>query len=588
MTMAPSRGADPAAGNRLYTKHTDPHTGEVYLTIGLRGLDLKNEPLLNKGTCFTREERRMFGLDGLMPPVVATPAEQEARVYGNYLKSVDDIHRYLFLTALQDRNETLFHRLLLDHIEEMAPVVYTPTVGKACETFSHIYRRPRGVYITPHHRGRIEEVLRRAPVDDCRIIVATDNEAILGLGDLGVGGMGIPIGKLTLYTAGAGLHPATCLPIDLDFGTDNHTLLEDPLYLGIREPRLRGEAYFSLLDELVEAVATVFPKALMQWEDFAGENAFQILERYRERIPSFDDDIQGTGTVVVSGLQAAQGRVGRSWREERVVFHGVGAAGGGCARLVRLAMERAGLSAVEAASRVLCLDSKGLLLRDRAGLVGHKLDLATDPAQVAGWELAEPRRIDLLDVVRNFRPTSLIGMSGRAGSFTQEIVETMLAACPRPVIMPLSNPTSHTEATPSNLLRWTKGAAIIATGSPFPPVMFAGQTYEIGQANNVLAFPGVGLGALAVEARHIPEEVFLFAAQALAEGNRAPAHPGAPLFPPLRKLRTLSREVAFGTAKALVALGAAQPLGDEEIARRIAALVWEPTYLPLRPAEEPH
>jgi malate dehydrogenase (oxaloacetate-decarboxylating) len=568
----------------MYEEREDPHSGERYLAVRSRGLALHNDPLLNKGTCFTSEERRAFGLDGLLPHVISTPEEQEARVYGNFLLSSDDIQRYLFLTALQDRNETLFYRLLLDHIEEMAPVVYTPTVGKACESYSHIYRRPRGVFITPRHRGRMRDILLRAPVEDCRIIVCTDNEAILGLGDLGVGGMGIPIGKLTLYAAGAGIHPASCLPIDLDFGTDNQALLDDPLYLGVREPRLRGEAYFSLIDELVEAVREVFPRAVMQWEDFAGENAFQILERYRHRLPSFDDDIQGTAAVVVAGISAAQARVGRTWQDERVVFYGVGAAGGGCARLVRLAMQEAGLSVEDAAGRVLCLDSKGLLLSDRPGLDGHKLELATPPSAIAGWKELGSERIGLLDVVRHFAPTTLVGMSGRAGAFTREIIEAMHAGCPRPFVLPLSNPTSHSEARPTDLLHWTRGAAVVATGSPFPPVQLAGQTYEIGQANNVLAFPGIGLGALAVEADHLPDAVFLAAARTLARCTPGPTHPGSPLFPPLRSLRKISREVALGTARALVDLGAAAPLAEEELQRRIAELVWEPHYLPYRVA----
>jgi malic enzyme len=516
---------------------------------------------------------------------VSTPAEQEARVYDGYLHAGDDVQRYLFLTALQDRNETLFYRLLLSHIEEMVPVVYTPTVGRACELYSHIYRRPRGIYLSPRDRGRIAEILRRAPVDDCRIIVVTDNEAILGLGDLGVGGMGIPIGKLALYTAAAGIHPASCLPIDVDVGTDNLHLRHDPLYLGVRQPRLRGEPYFALIDELVEAVKAVFPRALVQWEDFANDNAFHILERHRDRILSFDDDIQGTGAVVVAGLHAALHQAGRELADERVVFYGVGAAGGGCARAVRQALRDAGVAESELSRRVLCVDSHGLIVAGREGLFGHKQELAAEPAMVADWPIEKRDRIGLLDVVRSFRPNALVGLSGQPGAFDEAVVRAMHAECARPVVMPLSNPTAKAEATPADVLRWTQGAALVATGSPFPPVEYGGQTHVIGQANNVLVFPGVGLGAVAVEARRLPDEAFLAAAKALFEASEPTATPGAPLFPPLRALRQVSHAVAVAVGKCLVRAGAAPPLEDAEVEARVASLVWEPVYHPYRPAD---
>jgi malate dehydrogenase (oxaloacetate-decarboxylating) len=524
----------------------------------------------------------MFDLDGLLPPQVSTPEGQADRAYQNYLASGDDIQRYIFLTALQDRNETLFYRLLLDHLDEMAPIVYTPTVGKACQQYSRLYRYPRGVYISPEHRGRMVDVLRSNAIDDCRIIVLTDNEAILGLGDLGVGGMGIPVGKLTLYTAGAGIHPATCLPIDLDIGTNNETLLGDPLYLGVRDRRLRGEPYLELVDELVDAIKEVYPHALLQWEDFAGGTAFEVLERYRTKILSFDDDIQGTGAVVVAGILGALQQAGRSLRDERIVFLGAGASGGGCAHALREAFKADGVSQQDAASRIACIDSRGLILSDREGLRGHKVILAAERDLVQGWDVSG-ETIGLLDTVRNFKPTILLGMSGRPGSFTEEVVREMHRHCQRPVIFPLSNPTSLAEATPTDLLRWTGGAALVATGSPFAPVEVNGQTYGIGQANNVLIFPGVGLGAVAVGASHLPDVAFLAAAQACAEAAQVSLRPGAPIFPPLASLRKISRIVGTAVARALVEADAAPPLSAEEIDERISEFIWDPVYLPYRP-----
>jgi malic enzyme len=568
---------------RPYELRIDPKTQERYLAVARRGPALKMDPVLNKGTCFPLDERKMFGLDGLLPAQVSTPERQLTRAYQNYLESGDDIQRYVFLTALQDRNETLFYRLLLDHIDEMAPIVYTPTVGKACQQYSHLYRYPRGVYISPEHRGRMVDVLRANAIDDCRIIVLTDNEAILGLGDLGVGGMAIPIGKLTLYTAGAGIHPATCLPIDLDIGTNNETLLEDPLYLGVRDRRLRGAPYLELVDELVDAIKEVYPHALLQWEDFAGANAFEVLERYRDKVLSFDDDIQGTGAVVVAGILGALQQAGRSLRDERIVFLGAGASGGGCAHALREAFKAAGVSQQDAASRIACIDSRGLILSDREGLRGHKVILAAAPDLVQGWDVPG-ETIGLLDTVRNFKPTILLGMSGRPASFNEEVVREMHRHCARPVIFPLSNPTSLAEATPADILRWTRGAALVATGSPFAPVEFEGQTYEIGQANNVLIFPGVGLGAVAVGASHLPDVAFLAAAQACAEAAAVSTRPGAPIFPPLKSLRAISRIVGTAVARALVDADAAPPLSAEEIDERISTFIWEPAYLPYRPA----
>ncbi|MHC4959096.1 MAG: NAD-dependent malic enzyme [Planctomycetota bacterium] len=563
---------------KAYKERVDPHTGERYLKVKKQGLALKSDPLLNKGTCFSQEERERFGLDGLLPPAVSSWAQQQTRAYENYLRVSGDVPRYLTLSSLQDRDETLFFRLLVDHIEEMMPIVYTPTVGKACEEYSHIYRRPRGLYINLHHRGHIKRVLQNALIDDCRVMVVTDNEAILGLGDLGVGGMGIPIGKLALYTAGAGVHPAQCLPVDLDVGTNNTKLLEDSLYLGIREPRVRGEEYFSFLDEFVEAVKDVFPKALVQWEDFSNQTAFKVLNRYRDTLPSFDDDIQGTGAVIVAGLLAAVKRSGRKLEDERAVFFGAGASGGGCALALCDAIRSEG---GDPTGKVLAVDSRGLIVDDRPGLAGHKAKLAVDAGLVRGWKAEDLAHLSLLDTVRNFKPTMLVGMSGQPGAFTEEIVRAMAEHCDRPIVFPCSNPTSKAEATPEHLLRWTNGGAIVATGSPFAPVAVAGKSFEIGQANNALVFPGIGLGAIAAGARTLPDSVFLAAAQALHRMSN-PEEQTASLFPPLHRLREVSRSVAFEVGKDLIACGAAPKRSEDELDKRLNELTWEPEYLEYR------
>ncbi len=568
---------------KRFEVRVDP-AGERYLAVFTRGDRLKDDPILNKGTCFTREEREELGLLGLLPAAVQAPEVQLARSYENYLKAGDDVRRYLFLAGLQDRNESLFCRLVLDHLEEMVPVIYTPTVGRACEQYSHIYRRARGLYVSPFHRGRVADVLKNAARDDPRVIVVTDNEAILGIGDQGVGGMPIAIGKLALYTVGAGIHPAHCLPIDLDVGTDNPARLDDPIYLGVRQRRLRGAPYFELLDELVEAIARVFPRALVQWEDFANANAFAVLERYRRRILSFDDDIQGTGAVVVAGLLGALRLVGRPLGGERVVFFGAGAAGAGSALAVRAALRQAGVPESELGSRVVCLDSKGPILADRPGLAGAKRAVAADPGLVRGWPSRPDGSFHVSDVVRSFKPTVLVGASGQPGAFTEAIIRDMLAGCPRPIVLPLSNPTSHTEVTPAELIRWTEGAAVVGTGSPFAPVEHGGRTYTIGQGNNALIFPGVGLGATAVEATWLPDEAFAAAARALVEFTASLPGSGSAIYPPLGRLRDVSRAVAIAVGCALVDAGAAPPRERVDVERRVRDAMWEPDYLPYRAA----
>lgn len=560
----------------------DPQTRQWYLAVSVSGAALKDDPVLNKGTCFTRDEREQLGLLGLLPPSVQSPDEQLNRAYGNYLKAGDDVRKYLFLAGLQDRNEHLFSQLVLSHLDEMVPIIYTPTVGKACEQYSHIYRRARGLYVSAADRGRLVELLRHAAVPDPRVIVITDNEAILGIGDQGVGGMPIAIGKLALYSVGAGIHPGDCLPIDLDVGTDNPGLLADPIYLGARHRRLRGDAYCDLLDELVEALATVFPRALVQWEDFSSRNAFLVLERYRRRLLSFNDDIQGTGAVVVAGIRTGLRRTGRPLTDTRAVFLGAGASGAGCALALRDAMRGAGLPERELSRRVLCLDSQGLILRDRPGLDGAKRAIAADPDLVAHWPRSEDGSLRLADVVRQFAPHVLVGVSGQPGAFSESVVRDMAVGTPRPIVLALSNPTSKVEVTPAEVLAWTHGAGIVGTGSPFPPVEYAGVSHRIGQGNNVFIFPGVGLGATAVHARWLPDEAFAAAADALFMfTSESTSHDDA-IYPPLSALRTVSRRVAIAVGRTLVATGVAPPLSDDEVERRVDASVWTPEYLPYR------
>ncbi len=409
-----------------YKTKTDPVSGKRYLPVSVKGRALIDDSILNKGTCFSLAERIELGLDGLLPPASLTIEQQLTRVYENYKRQPDDISRYLYLIALQDRNETLFYRLLREHVEEMTPIVYTPTVGLACQTFSHIFRKPRGLYITAAHTGRIPEVLLEAPFTGVAVIVATDSEGILGLGDLGAGGMGIPIGKLSLYTLGAGIHPARCLPICLDVGTNNVALRNDPIYLGVNQPRLEGDAYYALLDEFVEAVAQVFPETLLQWEDFSRQKAWTVLERYRDRVCSFNDDIQGTGAITLAGVHGVCSITGRKLVEHRFVVHGAGAGGGGIIHVLLAALEDAGLTPAESRARVVGLDSRGLILADRPGLDPFKQVFAADPALVSDWQLEDSDGIHLNDVVRNFKPTVLIGTSGHGGCFNEALVREMV------------------------------------------------------------------------------------------------------------------------------------------------------------------
>jgi malic enzyme len=545
----------------------------------LRGRALLNHPLHNKGTAFTAEERSRFCLEALLPSHVGSMQEQVCRVYEGIVRKEDPLEQYIGLVSLQDRNEHLFYRLLLDHIETFLPIVYTPTVGLACQHFSRIFRRARGLWITPDHVGRIDQVLA-AVEEDVRLIVVTDNERILGLGDQGAGGMGIPIGKLALYTAAAGIHPAQTLPISLDVGTDNEGLLHDDLYLGWRRKRLRGKAYDALVEEFVQAVKKHFPKALLQWEDFKKTNAMNLLERYRGELLSFNDDIQGTAAVGLAGILAGVRATGVPLGEQRVIILGAGAAGMGIAEQVRGAMLRTGLEESELSSHLAVLDSRGLLVEGRTYRPGEEYKEAfswsVEFATSLGLGAGEGN--DLERVVEALRPTVLLGTSGQPGAFGEGVVRKMAAAVERPLIFPFSNPTSKSEAKPADLLEWTQGRALIATGSPFDPVERGGRVHKIAQGNNVYIFPGVGLGALVSEARAVTDSMFTVAAETLAKEVLPEDLAAGILFPRLPELRRVTVGIAQAVAKEAAAAGVAEPVNDELLAEKVAAAMWDPEY----------
>jgi malic enzyme len=546
--------------------------GHERVEIRLRGPQLLNHPMYNRSTAFTRDERRALGLEGLLPDVVSSMEQQARRAYGNIVRKTDPLERYIGLAALQDRNEHLFYRVLGEHLEEFLPIVYTPTVGLACQQYSRIFRRPRGLWITPEHKGRMTEVLANAPYEDVRLIVVTDNERILGLGDQGAGGMGIPVGKLALYVAAAGIHPAQTLPISLDVGTDNKDLLADDLYIGWRQPRLRGEAYDALVDEFVRGVKVRFPKALLQWEDFKQWNAFRLLERYREELPSFNDDIQGTAAVAVAGIAAASRAADRRLTEERVVIAGAGAAGVGIARLFRRALEREGLRGEDLRRAVAMLDSKGLLVDAPDE---YRRDIAWTGALAASLGLRGGS--PLLDVVRAAKPTVLVGVSGVPGLFDETVVKTMAASVPRPVVFPLSNPTRSSEARPADVMAWTNGRALVATGSPFEAIDVGGRQVRIGQGNNAFVFPGVGLGVLISEAREVTDGMFAAAADTLAAQLAPQDRDAGSLFPRIAELRHVTARVAEAVVRQAIADGVARNV-PEDPAEAVAAAMWEPGY----------
>ncbi|MFF4056109.1 NAD-dependent malic enzyme [Streptomyces sp. NPDC001668] len=543
----------------------------------VRGTALLADPLLNKGTAFSPEERAALGLDGLLPPATETLEEQADRAYEAFLGYDKPLNRHIYLRQLQDTNEVLFYGLLTRHMEEMLPVVYTPTVGEACQRFSEIYRRPRGLFLTYEDRHRFREILRNRPGGEVDVIVVTDGQRILGLGDQGVGGMGIPIGKLSLYTAIGGIHPARTLPILLDVGTDNEDLLAGEHYLGRRQHRVTGEAYDEMIEAFVSAVEAELPGTLLQWEDFATAHARPILSRYQDRLLTFNDDIQGTAAVALGALSTATKVAGSALTDHRIVVLGAGSAAVGVADMIRTALVEEGLSEQEAADRFWFVDIDGLLVRSRTDLTPEQRVYARDDAEVRQWGGDTP---DLAQVVGEVKPTVLIGLSTAHGAFTEEIVRTMAGACDRPVILPLSNPTSNAEAEPADLARWTDGRALIAAGSPFPPLKVDGREVPVAQANNVYVFPAVGLAVTACRATRVTDRMMVAAARAVGDcAVRAGSDGATPLLPPLSSMRDAAREIALAVAKAAVEDGVAPEATEDELREAVEKTQWTPRYL---------
>ena len=545
---------------------------------GLRGMPLLQSPAWNKGTAFTAAERTRLGLHGLLPHQIETIDDQLVRAYEAYLAKRTPLGRHIQLRALQDTNEILFYRLLLAHIEEMLPIVYTPVVAEACQQFSHIYRRPRGLFIPYDMRDSIPELLRNRPNPDVDVVVVTDGERILGIGDQGVGGLGIPIGKLTLYTLIGGVPPARTLPVVLDVGTNNEELLKDPQYFGCRQKRVSGEAYFAFVDRFVEAVKQELPGTLLQWEDFATPNARPILNRYRDSLLTFNDDIQGTAAVALGALLAATRVAGRSLRDQTIVFLGAGSAAIGVADTLRAEMIAEGLSDAEARRRFWVVDVNGLLVDGRTDLAAEQRVYARAAEDVAGLPRTYGGTIGLADVIGGVEATALIGLSTAAGAFTEAIVRAMAAKTPRPVIFPLSNPTARAEARPEDLIRWTDGRALVATGSPCPPAVLGGRAWIISQCNNVFIFPAVGLGVAAAGARRVSDGMLLAAARRLAELSPALTDAAASLLPPLGELRSVAVEVACAAAEAAVREGLAPAASAGDLRSRVVARQWFPAY----------
>ena len=552
------------------------------LEVPFTGDLLLERPLFNKGTAFTAAERRELGLLGLLPPHEETLAEQVSRAYEAYQAKPTDLERHIYLRQLQDANETLFYRLLLDRLAELMPIIYTPTVGLACERFSHIIRRPRGLFIAYSEREDIDAILGNTASPQVEVIVVTDGERILGLGDQGAGGMGIPIGKLSLYTACGGIHPATTLPILLDVGTNNPDRLEDPLYIGWRHARIAGTEYDAFVDAFVQAVKRRFPGVLLQWEDFAQANANRLLDRFRDQLCTFNDDIQGTAAVTTAALLAGVAATGERLHDHRVAILGAGSAGCGIAEQLVAAMVEEGLPEPEARSRFFLIDRPGLLHDGMGDLRPFQRKLAQPKDRVIGWRTADDRPIGLLEVIENARPTILIGVSGQPHIFTEPAVRAMASHTNRPIIFPLSNPTSRAEATPADLIAWTDGRALIATGSPFDDVAYQGRRYPIAQCNNSYIFPGVGLGVRAVQARRVTDAMFMAAARALADTAPARRDPAGALLPPLSESRQVARTIALAVADAARRGGLAESAQSDDLERLVDDKVWVPEYRPMR------
>ncbi len=533
-----------------------------------RGLSLLREPTLNKGTAFSAAERDALGLRGLLPPHICTQEEQEKRVLENFRRKTSDLEKYINLNALHDRNEALFFRLVIDHPDEMLPIIYTPTVGLACQQFGHIFQRPRGLFVSAGDRGRIASVLRNWPYQDVRIIVVTDGERILGLGDLGANGMGIPVGKLSIYTAAAGVHPTQCLPVILDAGTNNETLRNDPLYIGLQQPRLTGEAYDAFVEEFIAATQEVFPGVVVQFEDFANHNAFRLLSKYRDRICTFNDDIQGTAAVALAGIYSALRVTGGPLGSQKLLFLGAGEAATGIADLVVEAMVREGVPRPAALTRCWLVDSQGLVTKARRNLARHKTPYAHE----------HPPTTDFLAAVEALQPTAIIGVAAVGGTFTRAVVEAMARINRHPIVFALSNPTSKSECTAAQAYEWSDGRALFASGSPFDPVTIAGHTLVPRQGNNSYIFPGVGLGAIACRARRVSDEMFLVAARTLAEQVTGEDLAQGSLYPPLSRVRDVSAAIATAVARVAYEHGLAAAPKPSDLAAFVRAHMYDPRY----------
>jgi malate dehydrogenase (oxaloacetate-decarboxylating) len=568
---------------KTFVLKIDPLTGEEYYEVYVRGRQLLNNAHLNKASAFTKEERLSLGLDGMLRPGIATLESQLDRTYEAFLRKPDDMERYIYLSGLLDRNEVLFYRLLQDHLDEMVPIIYTPTVGQACMQLSHIQRRFRGIYITPENIANIDQIFHGLSQPQVNLIVVTDGERILGLGDLGSDGMGIPVGKVSLYVAAGGVHPGVTLPITLDVGTNNPRLLEDPLYLGIRKPRLRGAEYEELIEKFVLGVKRNFPGALLQWEDFAKHTAFKNLDRYRERILSFNDDIQGTGSTALAALMTAM-RIKKSrFQDERYVIVGMGQAGTGIALNILAMLKEEGLSAEEARKRIFAVDMQGLLLEGDPLLEGPQEPLAQRRSSVEGWKLDDPSRIGLEDVIRNAHPTVLIGVTAQPGLFSEAILAETAKHSARPIVLALSNPTHKCECTPEAVWKATDGKGLVATGSPFEPMDWKGHTLQASQCNNMYIFPGVGLGALVCKATRVTDGMFLAASRAISEFVTPEQEAMGLLLPEMKDIRKVSASVAKAVGIEARNAGLGRMLDDDQIGAVVTKAQWVPAYPAYRP-----
>ncbi|MCL9683724.1 NAD-dependent malic enzyme [Legionella maioricensis] len=567
-----------------YIQRTDEQ-GKSYLEVKTQGFTLISNPILNKGTAFSDQERLDFFLNGLLPPEVSTIDEQRNRSYEAFKSKATDLEKYMYMRDLQDSNETLYYNLMKEHIVEIMPIVYTPIVGAACQNFSHIYRRPRGLFIAYPNRDKIDTILANPRFDHVKVIVVSDGERILGLGDQGAGGMGIPIGKLALYSACAGIHPSSTLPILLDSGTNNAELLKDPLYMGWRHERVRDEEYDEFVEAFIKAIKKRFPNILLQWEDFALQNATRLLDKYRDQLCTFNDDVQGTAAIATGTLLSAVQVTGIQLRDQKIVIVGAGSAGCGIAELIVHAMIDDGISEEKARSQIYMIDRNGLLIEGMGGLLPFQEKLLKSKAAIANWKCDNGNMVSLKDVIKNLHPNALVGVSAQPGIFTEELVREMASHVDKPIIMPLSNPISRSEAIPENLMKWTNDRAVIGTGSPFGNIIKDGKPFRVDQTNNVYIFPGMGLGLIAVKAKIVTDKMFMAAAKALASCSPAKKNSKANLLPSLDTVREVSYQVALAVAKEAVKSKLAEPMTDEQLEKCIHQHVWEPVYVPYRRAK---